>query len=125
MTTFPARGSCTPVALTFVFRESFDRVCQRITDAGGHYQAVTVEVIHQLLEARFSLKKVIDFVKHPPLRWWIKGRQGRWVVITVDGENPTTSHCLIVRNGKILDNGYSNHPWGPQRVVCAWQLERK
>lgn len=123
--TFHARNSCTPKALTYVFRESFDKVCQRIHAAGGDYQAVTTEIIHNLLSARFPFKKIIDFVKSPPLNWWIKGRKGRWVVVASDGDTPHSSHCLIVRDGKIFDNGYSAHPWGPQRVLCAWQLERK
>ncbi len=123
MSTFTHTGACAPRALSRLFKEPFETSCRRIIAAGGDYQSVTPGVMQKLLVDGPGVKQA-QFLKQPRLfQRWRRGKRGAWVtVVTAPGSN---GHCVTLRNGEAMDNGWVTWQRGRLervRVHCAWQL---
>jgi hypothetical protein len=120
-------NACTPVALSQLFSQSFDEVCDRIFEAGGRPYAVTRPVLDRLL-APHGIKQRRMFKRPAVFASWRREKLGAWVLV-VTGLGASTGHCVAMRDGLPLDNGWvrfeSGRPrYESLRIHAAWQLEK-
>jgi hypothetical protein len=123
-------NACTPVALGRLFREPFEAACRRIVNAGGNYQSVTPDVLQRVLEPH-GIRQVQDFVKRPrKFSAWRRGKRGAWVTV-VTGRGASTGHCVTLRDGRAMDNGWCSEGsyegydrFKTLRVHAAWQISK-
>jgi hypothetical protein len=118
----PWRNSCCPAALAILFGEAYDPVCAEITRYGGDYRSTTGTVLHAILAARYVIKSCRAYAHR--FTSWRRGRRGTWVVVAdcVGFQG----HCIILRNGRAYDNGWTREiPVEYLTVRGAWQLGSK
>jgi hypothetical protein len=117
-------NSCTPRALSRLFREPYEASCGRIQAAGGDYQRVMSDVMQRVLEP-YGIKRVLNFVRRPRVfnRW--RPARGLWVLV-VTGWGASTGHCITLRDGRAMDNGWiaQSSTLASLRVHAAWQISR-
>jgi hypothetical protein len=115
-------NACAPMALSQLFNESFDAACDRIFAAGGRPNAVTRDVFDRLLPG-VTQRKVF---RRPRVFHSFRRRPGTWVVVAT-GRGASTGHCIALRDGRPMDNGWVRFEPGrlryeSLRVHAAWQL---
>ena len=68
---FASRTACTPYALSILFKEPYDRTCQRIQSAGGDYRSVATGILHGILQDSLGIQK-FDYFQNdkPTFRAW-------------------------------------------------------
>jgi hypothetical protein len=121
---FFRRFACVPTALAKLFDESYEAACQRLYAAGADYTRVEIGALHDVLEAERDIKTVYDPDVKPPFMAWRRHKRGEWVAVLTYCDAPT-SHCIALKNGAILDNGWLQ-PTNPNILVhAAWQLEER
>jgi hypothetical protein len=118
------RTACAPFALARLFDEPYERVCERLSQAGGDYRAPSWEALERVLTAH-GIKCHHHFRRTPRFTRWRQGKPGYWV--TVVSTPFSTGHCIVLKDGQALDNGWVNcwpHRVAQLRVHGAWQIER-
>jgi hypothetical protein len=118
-------NACTPKALAQLFSESFEKTCDRIFAAGGHPRAVTKIVFDRLLAPR-GIKHRHIFKRPAVFSTWRRWKRGAWVTVCT-GLGDSSGHCITMRDGQPMDNGWVRFvPGRPRyeslRVHAAWQL---
>jgi hypothetical protein len=121
----PPSDACAPVALSMLFGETFEQACDRIRYAGGSPSSVTKEVFDRLLEPR-GIKQRTVFKRPAVFARWRRWKRGAWVVV-VKGLGADSGHCVAMRDGCPMDNGWVRFERGrlryeSLRVHAAWRV---
>lgn len=116
-----SRSACAPYALRHILKTDYDGAVAAIRKEGGDYRATTMDVLHRVLYGARHVKEVI--APGTLFTRWRKRVQGEWFVVTaIPGRS--SSHAIVLKNGKALDNGWTIFSGEMNKlVVCAaWKL---
>jgi hypothetical protein len=118
-------NACGPMALSQLFGETFEQACNRIVEAGGRPNAVTKGVFDRLL-APHGVRQRRIFKRVRVFHSWRREKLGAWVVV-VTGIGDRAGHCIALRDGRPMDNGWVRFEPGRRRyeslrVHAAWQI---
>lgn len=112
-----------PYALKRILKYSYRRLCHIIVEKGGNHHAVTLPVLEKVLKDLAGVKKSIVFRRKPWFEDWRQGKKGTWVV-TVVSPFTKSAHCIALKDGQGLDNGWTNDfMLSGLKVQSAHQLE--
>lgn len=112
-----------------LFGKSYDAMCHRIRRLGGNYERVTADVLHRTIAQLATIVSVRSYrrtLRQPLFNSWRRGKQGAWVVVALSPYGSSAGHCIVLRDGQALDNGWAMEwPGRAQqlRVQAAWELQ--
>lgn len=120
-------NACAPFALAQLFKESYKSWCRRIHAQGGDYRAVSSDVLHRTLLRR-GVAETHTYARPRHFSRWRQTKSGRWVVVVTGVGSSSSSHCIVLRDGRAYDNGWALD-WGGDgrirslRVHMAWRMQ--
>ena len=118
------RYACVPTALSKLFGETYDETCQRLYAVGAVYTHVTIEALYDLLLELRGVQEVYEPDISPSFMQWRRWKRGAWVAV-VTHENAPSSHCVALKDGVVLDNGWLRAEDPTILLHAAWRLEEK
>ena len=112
------------MALSQLFNETFEQVSERICSVGGRPHAVDRDVFDRLLAPHGVQQRKL--FRRPRVFHSFRRRPGTWVTV-VKGIGSATGHCIALRDGRPMDNGWVRfEPGRPRyeslRVHAAWRI---